>query len=443
MRITKSVILDLSIFMIGFGIVIGVVFPFFVLLFGVETSIALSPLFIASCIAAGFIVGLVNIRLFKRIILTKLKVTTEKMVDITANISKVAQGSDHEVCDLDVCRVDCVSNDELGENADSFNQLVETLSLTMSGEQLISQLEQDKILKASMDQLIYSTNSNAGCICLEKKGELQVAYSIGLDNIEDIGKNEILVNAATNHKTYHVKFPEDIVINSIIMHVKPREIIVEPLVFSSMYIGVVLLATTNTYTDNLIENMRILTKNTSLALHNSIIHEQIQKLAAIDPLTSIYNRRFGLTRLTEEISRCERSNTPMGLLMVDLDHFKNINDTYGHLAGDKVLVNVARIIRSAVREGDIVLRYGGEEFMVVLPGADDENTLQIAENIRHIVEKTVINYNTYQISLTCSLGYSAITENSFKSQDSLINSVDKALYISKANGRNMVTKAQQ
>lgn len=438
MRLTKSIIRDLTIYMIGFGIATGIVFPFFVSLFGVEVTIAFSPAFMLACIGAGFIVGLVNITLFRRNIVSQLQVTTEKMGYITSNITKVAQGLNHNICDLDVCRVDCVSQDELGENADTFNQLVETLSLTMSGEQLISQLDQDKILELSMNQLMETTHSNAGCICLEKKGELEVAYAIGLHDRAAIANNEILLNAAANHKTYHVKFPEDIIINSIIVDVKPREVVVEPLVFNNVYIGVVMLATTSAYTASVLDKIRIMTRNISLALHNSIIHEQIQKLAAVDPLTAVYNRRFGLTRLSEEVSRCERSKTPMGLMMVDLDHFKNINDTYGHLAGDKVLVTVAGLIKSIVREGDVIIRYGGEEFMVVLPGADSENVLKIAENIRHIVEDTMIAYNKYQIALTCSIGYTSIPEFTFQNEDCLINSVDQALYLSKAKGRNKV-----
>lgn len=442
MRLTKSIIRDLTIYMIGFGIATGIVFPFFVLLFGVEVSIALSPSFILACIAAGFVVGWVNINLFRRHIVSQLQVTTEKMGYITSNITKVAQGLDHNTCDLDVCRVDCVSQDELGENADTFNQLVETLALTMSGEQLISQLDQNKILELSMNQLMETTHSNAGCICLEKKGELELAYAIGLHDRSSIAKNEILLNAAANHKSYHIQFPEDIIINSVIVDVKPRELVVEPLVFNNVYIGVLMLATTSAYTATTVDKIRIMTRNVSLALHNSIIHEQIQRLAAVDPLTAVYNRRFGLTRLSEEVSRCERSKTPMGLLMVDLDHFKNINDTYGHLAGDKVLVTIAKLIKSIVREGDVIIRYGGEEFMVVLPGADSENSLKIAENIRHIVEEAVIEYNNCQIALTCSIGYTSIPEFSFKNEDALINAVDQALYRSKSKGRNSVTMSK-
>ena len=89
----------------------------------------------------------------------------------------------------------------------------------------------------------------------------------------------------------------------------------------------------------------------------------------MDPLTDAYNRRFGLARLREEFSRAVRAENPLGILMLDLDHFKAINDTYGHLVGDRVLRAVATACRRVVREGDILIRYGGEEFLVLLPGA--------------------------------------------------------------------------
>lgn len=86
----------------------------------------------------------------------------------------------------------------------------------------------------------------------------------------------------------------------------------------------------------------------------------MQRLAALDALTGLYNRRFGIIRIQEEFSRAIRANTPVSLLMFDIDHFKNVNDTYGHLVGDKVLVNIAKIALACIREGDILLRYGGK-----------------------------------------------------------------------------------
>jgi len=107
----------------------------------------------------------------------------------------------------------------------------------------------------------------------------------------------------------------------------------------------------------------------AVALNNSLNHQDLQRVAALDPLTGVYNRRFGLQRLTEEFGRSVRSGDPLGVLMLDLDHFKAVNDTYGHLVGDRVLQTVVRAARQILREGDVLLRYGGEEFIIVLPGA--------------------------------------------------------------------------
>ena len=120
-------------------------------------------------------------------------------------------------------------------------------------------------------------------------------------------------------------------------------------------------------------------------MNNALAHDRLERLAAIDPLTEAYNRRFGLARLHEEYSRAVRAEAPLGILMLDLDHFKAVNDIYGHLVGDRVLRAVARACRRVIREGDVLVRYGGEEFLVLLPGAGVDDVMQIGERIRRAV----------------------------------------------------------
>ena len=112
-----------------------------------------------------------------------------------------------------------------------------------------------------------------------------------------------------------------------------------------------------------------------LAVNNALAHDRLERLAAVDPLTDAYNRRFGLGRLREEYSRAVRAEAPLGILMLDLDHFKAVNDTYGHLVGDRVLRAVAGACRRVIREGDVLVRYGGEEFLVLLPGAGPDDVV--------------------------------------------------------------------
>ncbi len=442
MRITKSVIKDLSIFMIGFGIIIGIVFPFFVMIFGIERSVALSPFFVGSCIAAGACVGFVNIALSRSIVIKRLKNTTDKMIMITKNVKEVAQGKAHEKCEFEHCQLRVDSEDEIGRNAKAYNALVETLAISMSGEELISHLDHESIVTKSLDQMIEATGSSAGCIFIEKEGDLAVAQSFGIRDVELLCRNETILSVASKHNSAHIKFPPDIIIDSILVNSRPKEILVEPLEFNGVRIGVVLVASTTEYDQSKIEKIRIQLKNLSLALHNAIIHEQIQELAAIDPLTGIFNRRFGLGRLKEEYSRSIRANSPLGIAMLDLDHFKKVNDNYGHLAGDKVLVNCSKLMKNLLRDGDVLMRYGGEEFLMLLPGASMKDTMELADKIRRVIEDNHVPYGDFEIKITCSMGIGSIPECSVLSEDDLLYKVDKALYLSKENGRNQITKVK-
>lgn len=442
MKKKRSVIKNLSFFMIGFGILIGIIFPFFVMVFGIEPEIALSPFFVLSCIMAGACVGVVNIVLTRTILVKRLKAITDKMILIKNNVMAAAQGISHEKCDFEVCQLKVNSNDEIGRNAEAYNALVETLALTMSGEELISHLDHEAIVHLSLDQILEVTKSSAGCIFIEREGELVVAHSFGFNEVEMLKENEIILSVASSHNPVHIKYPEDIIIDGILTNIRPKEILVEPLKFNGVRIGVALVATTLEYQLLEINKLRIQLKNLSLALHNAIIHEQIQELAAIDPLTGIFNRRFGITRFKDEFARSIRTNSPLGVVMMDLDHFKKINDNFGHLAGDKVLVSCTKIIKNSLREGDVLLRYGGEEFLLVLPGASLNDTLNITEKIRRIVAESQVIYGDLRIKVTCSMGMTSIPEFAVFSEEALIAKVDEALYQSKNNGRNQVTQAK-
>lgn len=434
----KSVIKDLTIYMIGFGIFIGIVFPFFSLAFGIDKGIALSPMFVIACIMAGAFVGGVNIVLTRLVLVNRLKTMTDKMDMIKKNVIDVAQGKEDTQCDLSVCQLTVDSNDEIGANAIAFNELVETLALNMSGEKLVTELDKEVVSQKALQQIIAETKSTAGSILIEKEGELILLDSYGLKYTEDLCNNKMVLRVVSDESFVSYKLPEDIIIDGIIANIQPREVIVKSLIFNNIQIGVILIATTNKYSESDIEKLGILTNNLSLALQNAIIHEQIQKLAAVDPLTNVFNRRFGTIRLKDEYARSVRMNVSLGLIMLDLDHFKKVNDNYGHLAGDKVLVTVSKLIKNALRDGDIVIRYGGEEFIVILPGASQVNTRAIGEKLRRIIEENIISFGDLSIHVTASIGAGSMPEDQYNSETRFLDAVDKALYVAKGKGRNQV-----
>jgi diguanylate cyclase (GGDEF)-like protein/PAS domain S-box-containing protein len=171
------------------------------------------------------------------------------------------------------------------------------------------------------------------------------------------------------------------------------------------------------------------------------LQEELHEQAIRDPLTGLFNRRFFHESMEREFARALRNTSPIGLCMADIDHFKKINDTYGHKAGDITLQTLADIFRKQTRLEDIVCRYGGEEFIVMLPGVNLETVSQRAEEWRKSFEDTNIKFNGQVISATLSLGVVAFPQNG-KTVDDLLIKVDEALYKSKEMGRNQVNILQ-
>jgi diguanylate cyclase (GGDEF)-like protein/PAS domain S-box-containing protein len=174
------------------------------------------------------------------------------------------------------------------------------------------------------------------------------------------------------------------------------------------------------------------------ANHESLLeaNARLAALAAQDGLTGLKNRRAFEERLHEEMSRIRRTQHPVSLLLLDIDHFKPFNDTYGHPRGDEVLRSVARILARSIRDTDIAARYGGEEFAVILPNPDAEGAARMGERLRHAVESAAWT----ERGITMSVG-AATAPSHLVSVESLVDQADRALYRSKQDGRNRVTLA--
>ncbi|MGD1895858.1 MAG: diguanylate cyclase [Phormidesmis sp.] len=168
---------------------------------------------------------------------------------------------------------------------------------------------------------------------------------------------------------------------------------------------------------------------------------QLREQAIRDGLTQLFNRRYFEEALISEFAKAKRKGTPLALILIDLDNFKRVNDTYGHQAGDCALQVFANVIRHHVRTSDIACRYGGEEFIVALPGMTMAEAYHRAEALRRAFQKTVIQYKEKTIQVTISCGVGALPEWG-GSQDGLITLVDKALYKAKQDGRNRVCQIQ-
>ncbi|HWP83633.1 MAG TPA: GGDEF domain-containing protein, partial [Terriglobia bacterium] len=173
------------------------------------------------------------------------------------------------------------------------------------------------------------------------------------------------------------------------------------------------------------------------------MREEMRAQAMRDPLTGLLNRAAILEALHRELERSSREEKPVGLVLADLDHFKKINDSFGHLAGDAVLREAARRMLAVVRPYDFIGRYGGEEFLIVFPGAGTADTLGLAERLRHCVRNGPLELPEGPIALSMSLGAGSFAGGSRREVSAAVRAVDEALYRAKRGGRNRTELAAE
>lgn len=166
----------------------------------------------------------------------------------------------------------------------------------------------------------------------------------------------------------------------------------------------------------------------------ALYHEEIHRLALMDGLTQIANKRHFTEFLEREIARAVRHQRPLALLMFDIDHFKKVNDGYGHLAGDRVLCDVAALVAAVVRREELFARWGGEEFAIVLPETTLDGAALFGERIRDIIENASFEYDEESLRVTISVGATAVTEGD--SLETLVERADALLGRAKQSGRN-------
>lgn len=215
-----------------------------------------------------------------------------------------------------------------------------------------------------------------------------------------------------------------------------------PIIYSERLQGIIgtgekLFGKSFTQTD--FEIFHILVNIISISIGNACLYEEVKNLSLTDGMTNLHNYRYFQGRLREEINRAKRNKTEISLIMLDIDHFKNYNDTLGHQAGDEALRMIGKLLKKTVRDDDIVTRYGGEEFCIILPGIKKNSIKPLAERIRKSVEKAAFYKEEVQPSgrVTISLGGSNFPKDA-DNMNELIHKADEALYKAKSMGRNQV-----
>jgi diguanylate cyclase (GGDEF)-like protein len=188
--------------------------------------------------------------------------------------------------------------------------------------------------------------------------------------------------------------------------------------------------------------LSILVFNASIAFSKALLYQKMEMLATTDGLTELNNHRHFQELLAQEIARGVRYSRPVSLLIMDIDHFKTFNDTYGHPVGDLVLKEISGCIRRSIRINDLPARYGGEEFAVIIPESDQNGAKIIAERIRRTIEGHIVRSLERELRVTVSIGYATLPLHA-ATQIDLIDCADKALYHSKETGRNRISEFEK
>jgi diguanylate cyclase (GGDEF)-like protein len=181
--------------------------------------------------------------------------------------------------------------------------------------------------------------------------------------------------------------------------------------------------------------------NSTLALEideRKRIQDELQKIARTDPLTGLFNRRHFFEIAEKEFAESVRYHRPLSVIILDLDLFKDINDTYGHLVGDKALIHIGKLMAEAIRTPDTLARYGGEEFVILLPETVNANAMIFAERLLTLIKDYPLKTGSDEIYLTASFGVAGKLDEGKETFDHLISKADQALYKAKRDGRNRV-----
>src|SRR5438552_3286884 len=328
--------------------------------------------------------------------------------------------------------VDVRRRDELGELADAFNTMTrglrerEALKATLA---LSETLELKQVLERLLDSLARAVPFQEASILVETRDAMDVVVSRGAR-----GKDES-----------HRLVPNSAHVERAVTTLQPAvndgwQMMALPLIRRGVVIGVVCLESNRPYTEADVRLAQSLTQPAAMAVENARLFDEVQRLATLDGLTSTYNRRHFMDLAQLQYDNARRFGHPLTAMMLDVDHFKRINDRHGHHVGDQVLRALAERCRRALRSVDVLGRYGGEEFAIVLPGTTQHNAATVlAERIRKRVADEPIKTDDGAVKVTVSVGVAEL-DAEMRGPEDLLKRADAALYEAKQAVRNRVVE---
>ncbi|EKD28413.1 MAG: diguanylate cyclase, partial [uncultured bacterium] len=328
--------------------------------------------------------------------------------------------------------------------------------LLSAGNDLISEMERGALIKKIRDTFGGVTKASIGYLVMYNQNKNIYEWGIGLNlsqlklKSEYIPASDPLMGKVLSNTSANVIL-HDIqpLLTSGILHVRediiptlvpePEVLITIKLQMKSSILGVKFLFVTKTQAEDIEKNFiafSAFVNMTTLALGSAVQRE----FAINDRMTMMYNHEYFVSRLNEEIALCRRtSGRNLSMLMLDIDHFKKFNDSYGHQIGDLVLIESSKVYKECVRISDIVARYGGEEFAIILPETALKDAVKVAEKIRHSVETREYKTDKGKLHVTISIGISQWLPDADMTVESMVKHADLKLYDSKKEGRNRVS----
>ncbi len=377
----------------------------------------------------------------------------QRLSDYTAEFKAEQAQKDAEIYRL--------KNIELRQKSMELEESNKNLRLISEiGRRITATLDIDNVLNTIYGSIARIMDANFFAIGLYDAKTEVVDFKIIIENSERLPLHMVRLDENRGYTSQCIRSRQEIIINDLEEDVSPEEansdmlvtngipprsLIFCPLILAGEIVGVMTVQSyrPNAYSHNNIETVKAMASFIAVALNNSRISgELVQKanelelLSKTDPLTGIYNRRYIIEKMEEERARFRRYGKPFSLIILDIDFFKRVNDNLGHDCGDYVLAEVARLLRQTLREQDCLARWGGEEFLILLPETDAAGSEVLAERLRAGVEERDFAYNGKRVSITLTMGICQFGEGI--TIDEAIRKADNALYEGKNQGRNCV-----
>lgn len=327
----------------------------------------------------------------------------------------------------------------------------QSAELKETNSELLAFYEVSSAISRTMDMnellsIVLNTVTGLGVLNIERKGGIFIIEGDKMKLVSHLGHSKAFLDlhkdmkigdclcgivAETGEILISENSAEDIRHTIVYPDAVPHGHIIVPLKAINKLVGVLYLYLAPDFKidERKVKMLVSLGNQIGMAIDNARLYEETKSLSLQDPLTGLANRRFMEIVMDRSFTRAKRYGHLLSVIMLDIDYFKKYNDTYGHSAGDQLLVDIAKIISGEMREVDVIVRYGGEEFLVMLPETEAEKAREAAERIRKAVES--------KVGVTVSLGVASYNKE-MQTKEDLINRADMALYLAKQNGRNRV-----